>query len=260
MIHHHFYENQIRSYIRQFMGIFSGLQVQTGRSDCDPEMISVPCIMGFRDRVVSALMAGNTQNRMVSLPVMSVYMSNLEMAPDRRKVPSLIDQRVTMPVGGVFPDDLTTLKRAMPVPYNMEVELSIMASNLDQMYQILEQILVLFNPDLQIQKSDSPLDWTMISSVELVGISNEENYPIAATNRTIIWSLTFKLPIFISIPMGVRDDLVRKISIDIANGTTRTMEVDSEGNIVPFGSDSLGKVTVTQEDFLNKNGPKNPKS
>jgi hypothetical protein len=182
------------------------------------------------------------------------------MAPDRRKVPSLIDQRVTMPVGGVFPDDLTTLKRAMPVPYNMEVELSIMASNLDQMYQILEQILVLFNPDLQIQKSDSPLDWTMISSVELVGISNEENYPIAATNRTIIWSLTFKLPIFISIPMGVRDDLVRKISIDIANGTTRTMEVDSEGNIVPFGSDSLGKVTVTQEDFLNKNGPKNPKS
>lgn len=253
MIYHYFYQQQLRSYIRQFMSIFSGLQVQTGRSDCEPEMISVPCIMGFRDRVVSAIMSGNTQNRMMSLPVMSAYMVNLEMAPERRKAPALIDQRVMMNVGGVFPDDLTTLKRAMPVPYNMEVELSIMASNVDQLHQILEQILVLFNPDIQIQRTDSPYDWTMITSVELTNISNEENYPIADKGRTIIWTLTFKMPIFISVPIGVKDDLVRKITIDIANGTTRTMEVDADGNIVPFGGDSLGTVTITQEDFLKQN-------
>ena len=255
MIYHYFYQQQLRSYIRQFMAIFSGLQVQTGRSDCEPEMISVPCIMGYRDRVVSAIMSGNTQNRMMSLPALSAYMVNLEMAPERRKAPALIDQRVTMDVGGVFPDDLTTLKRAMPVPYNMELELSIMASNVDQLHQILEQILVLFNPDIQIQRTESPFDWTMLTSVELVGISNEENYPIADKGRTIIWSLTFKMPIFIGVPMGVKDDLVRKITIDIANGTTRTMEVDADGNIVPFGSESFGTVSITQEDFLKQNPP-----
>ena len=252
MIHHYFYDNQIRSYLRQFMTIFSGIQIKTGRGKCDEEMVSVPCIMGFRDRVVSAIMSGNTQNRIMSLPALSAYMVNLELAPERRKAPALIDQRVTMPVGGVFPDDLTTLKRAMPVPYNMEVELSIMTSNVDQMYQILEQVLVLFNPDLQIQKHDSPLDWTMLSSVELISISNEENYPIADKGRTIIWTLAFKMPIWLSIPIGVRDDLVRKITIDIADGTVRTMEVDSDGNIVPFGSKSLGTVSISQEDFLNQ--------
>jgi hypothetical protein len=252
MIQHYFYENQIRSYIRQFMAIFHGLKVKTGKDDCDEDFISVPCIMGFRDRVVSAIMAGNTQNRMVSLPAMSAYMVGLELAPERRKAPSYVDQRVVMPVGGVFPNDLTTLKRAMPVPYNMELELSIMASNLDQMYQILEQILVLFNPDLQLQKSDSPNDWTLLTSVELTGISNEENYPIADKGRTIIWSLAFKMPILISIPMGVRDDLVRKIVIEIANGTNRTMEVDADGNIVPFGNSVVGVVTVTQDDYIQK--------
>ena len=92
----------------------------------------------------------------------------------------------------------------------------------------------------------------MLSSVEWISISNEENYPIADKGRTIIWTLAFKMPIWLSIPIGVRDDLVRKITIDIADGTVRTMEVDSDGNIVPFGSKSLGTVSISQEDFLNQ--------
>jgi hypothetical protein len=60
------------------------------------------------------------------------------------------------------------------------------------------------------------------------------------------------MPIWLSIPIGVRDDLVRKITIDIADGTVRTMEVDSDGNIVPFGSKSLGTVSISQENFLNQ--------
>ncbi len=62
MIQHYFYENQIRSYIRQFMSIFYGLHVKTGKGECEEEYISVPCIMGFRDRVVSALMAEYTKS------------------------------------------------------------------------------------------------------------------------------------------------------------------------------------------------------
>ena len=46
-----------------------------------------------------------------------------------------------MKVGGIFPDDLTVVKRAMPVPYDATIELSIYASNTQQMHQMLEQIL-----------------------------------------------------------------------------------------------------------------------
>jgi hypothetical protein len=243
MIHNYFYDAQLRAYMLQFITIFQGLQVQTGKGECDEaQFISVPCVVGTKDRVVAALFAGNTQNRMFSLPTMAVHLQGLEVAPERRKVQAYVDQRVTMKVGGVFPNDLTVVKRAMPVPYNATMELTIYASNTQQMHQILEQILVLFNPDLQIQKSDAPFDWTKLTKVELTDISNEENYPSATEKRIMVWTLTFGMPIFLSIPMGVKDDLVRKIIIQIGTGDfSDIVEVGEDGNIQPFG-DPVAKV------------------
>lgn len=238
MIHTYFYDAQLRAYMVQFIAIFNGLQVQTGYGECnEAQFISVPCVVGAKDRVVAALLAGNTQNRMFSLPMMSVHLQSLAVAPERRKVQAYVDQRVTMKAGGVFPEDLTVVKRAMPVPYNATMELAIYASNTQQMHQILEQILVLFNPDLQIQKSDAPFDWTKLTKVELTDISNEENYPSATDKRILQWTLLFEMPIFISIPMGIRDDLVRKIIIQIGTGDLNSViEVGEDGNIQPFGT------------------------
>jgi hypothetical protein len=238
MINTYWYDGQLRAYMLQFATIFSGLKVQTGKGECDEQQfISVPCVSGSKDRVVAALFSGNTKNRVFSLPIMSFYVQGLEVAPERRKVQAFVDQRVTMKAGGVFPDDLTVVKRAMPVPYNLTMELSIFASNAQQMHQILEQILVLFNPDIQIQKSDAPFDWTKLTSVELTDISNEENYPSATDRRIIQWTLTFRMPIFISVPMGVKDDLVRKVIIQIGVGDyTGISEVDADGEIIPFGT------------------------
>lgn len=249
MINHYFFDNQIRQYLLQFVSIFYGLQVQTGKGECDEEQfITVPVVIGNKDRVVAALMAGNTQNRMFSLPTMSAYLQNLALAPERRRAPGILDQRVTMKVGGVFPDDLTVVKRAMPVPYNATIELAIYASNTMQMHQILEQILVLFNPDLQIQKSDGPFDWTRLTNVELTDISNEENYPASTERRMIVWTLTFTVPIYLSVPLGVRDDLVRKVIIQIGSLDSMTVnEVDVDGNITPFGT-PLAQIEITSRD------------
>ena len=236
MIQYYFYESQLRSYMLQFVSIFYGLRVKTGKGECDEEQfISVPVVIGHKDRVVAALMAGNTQNRTISLPTIAVHLQGLALAPERRRTPGIVDQRVSMPVGGIFPDDLRTVKRAMPVPYNAQLELSIYASNTDQMHQILEQILVLFNPDLQIQKSEGPFDWTRITRVELTDIANEENYPSGTDRRIVQWTLNFEMPIYLSIPMGVRDDLVRKIIVRIGDaGSMQVNQVDVDGNIVPF--------------------------
>lgn len=238
MISHFYYDAQLRAYLLQFCAIFAGLQVKTGIGECDvPEFISVPVVIGNKDRVVAALMTGNTQNRQFSLPTMAVHLTGIAPADERRRVPGHIDQRVTMRAGGVFPDDLTVVKRVMPVPYNVTLELSIYASNTQQLHQILEQILVLFNPDLQIQKSDGPFDWTKLTNVTLNDISNEENYPAGTERRIIVWTLSFTMPIWLSIPIGVKDDLVRKIIIQIGDlSTLHVQEVDEEGNLTPFGT------------------------
>lgn len=237
MIRNFFYDGQIRSYLVQFCSIFYGLQVQTGIGECDvPEFISVPTVVGSKDRVVAAVMSGNTQNRMFSLPAMAANITAISLAPERRKGFGIVDQRVTLKKGGVFPADLTTVKRAVPVPYNMTVELSIYASNSQQMHQILEQILVLFNPDLQIQRTDAAFDWTRITRVELTDIANEENYPSGTERRMIVWTLTFEIPIYLSIPMGVKDDLVRKVIVRISDLSGSNLnEVDQDGHLKPFG-------------------------
>lgn len=249
MINFYWYDGQLRQYLLQFVSIFHGLQVQTGIGECDvPEMISVPIMVGNKDRVVAALMAGNTQNRVFALPTMAAYLTGITPADARRRAPGMVDNRVTMKAGGVFPDDLTVVKRVMPVPYDVTMELSIYASNTQQMHQILEQILVLFNPDLQIQKSDAPFDWTKITNVTLTDVTNDENYPAANERRMIVWTLSFIMPVWLGIPMGIKDDLVRKIVIQLGDlGSMNTLEVDDEGNLTPFGA-SYGTVEITDRE------------
>ncbi len=245
MINHYFFDNQIKSYVLQFASIFYGLQVRTGKGKCGEEqMITVPVVVGNKDRVVAAIMAGNTSNRVFSLPTLSIHLSALALAPERRRTPGMLDQRTHMRVGGVFPDDLTVIKRAMPVPYNATIELTLYASSTQQRDQILEQILVLFNPDVQIQKSDGEFDWTRLTKVELIDISNEENYPSSTDRRMIVWTLTFEVPIYLSIPLGVKDDLVRKIIIQIGSLDSMVVnEVDVDGQILPFGN-PLARIEV----------------
>lgn len=235
MISYYWYEGQLRKYLIQFCNIFTGLKVQTGKGECEvPEFMSVPIRIGSRDRVVAAIEAGNTQNKPFSLPAMAAHMTGLTMSPTRKGV-GVVDRRVALPQGGVWPDDLKTITRVMPIPYVMSLELSIYTSNMDQLHQILEQILILFDPQLQIQTTDGAFDWTKITSVELMNINNEENYAPGADRRTIVWSLNFEMPIYIATPFDVNNDLVRKILIRVGDLEGYMPEqVEADGSLSPF--------------------------
>lgn len=259
MIDFYFYEGQLKSYLVQFCNIFSGLKIQTGKGECDePEFISVPIVIGSRDRVVAAIQAGNTQNRPFALPIMAANLAGLELSPDRKGI-GVVDSRTFLPAGGIYPDDLRVVKRVMPIPYTMSIDLSICTSNTMQYHQILEQLLMLFDPTLQIQTSDAAFDWTKITSVELVGITNEENYPAASDRRVINWTLSFRIPIYISAPVDVKNEVVRRIMIQIGDlDQFRVNEFNEDGELVPFadpyaiiqvdGSDVIGLNPVVTDD------------
>lgn len=247
MIDFYYYEGQLRSYLLQFCNIFAGMKVQTGKGECgETEFITVPIVIGSRDRVVAAINAGNTQNKPFSLPAMAANISGLSLSPTRKGV-GVVDKRTFLPAGGVYPQDLKVVTRVMPIQYLMSVELSICASNTQQSHQILEQILMLFDPDLQIQTSDTHFDWTKLTKVELTGISNEENYPAGTDRRIINWTLNFEIPIFIAGPADIREDLVRKIIITIGDLKGFSVnEVDENGNMMPFDT-VYSQFEVTRE-------------
>jgi hypothetical protein len=247
MLTEYFYEGQLRSYLLQFCNIFTGLQVKTGKGECGvEEMMTVPISIGSRDRVVAAIQAGNTQNKPFAVPAMVGNMTAVALSPNRKGV-GVVDRRTYLPQGGIYPDDLKSATRIMPIPYIMSTELSIYASNTQQMHQILEQLLMLFDPILQIQTSDAALDWTKITTVELTGLNNEENYPPAGDRRLIMWTLSFDIPIYISAPVDIKDEIVRKIVIRLGDlDKFQINEYDDQGNMVPFeAGGEYGTITVT---------------
>jgi hypothetical protein len=99
----------------------------------------------------------------------------------------------------------------------MEVSADIWTTNTDQKLQIMEQILYLFNPDFEIQKTDNYIDWTSLSYVELTGTTfSSRTIPVGADSEIDVATLTFSMPIWLSPPVKVKKlGVVQKIIMSI---------------------------------------------
>lgn len=229
----YWYDEQLKRYFVQFAAIFADMLVQVGwREDNEPRMVKVPIYSASKDRVVAAIKAENTQNKLIRFPAFTTRIVNFDLMPERRKSPGGERRNTMMPTGGLFPDDLKVVQQRMPVPYKLTMELGIWVSNMDQHFQIMEQIMMLFNPTLQIQRSEEVTDWTSITSVELVGISPEENFPAGTDRRLINTTMSFEVPIHISAPANVHDKYVKDIYMRIgAVSQSATSSYDIVGEL-----------------------------
>lgn len=212
----YYYNGQIQSYILQFMAVFTGLQVMLGKNATQEErLIDVPIMYGHRDRVVAAIISDNTQNKPLRLPTMSAYMRAIEMAPELYAGTGVERRNTYVPVGGLVPDDMRVVYQRKPLAFKLSMELAIMSSNTKQHLQILEQLLPLFDPQLNIQRSDSLFDMTRLTSVKLTGINTDSNYPIGTESRIVQSTLTFEVPIWLDTPADVRRNFVEKIFLRV---------------------------------------------
>lgn len=245
MIRNYYYNHQLKKATIVFANIFAGMIVKTGMDGCGDILdIPVPIRYGSTDRVAGAIAASNTQNNLHTLPMMSVFLTNIAAAPDRQKGISTTDRRTYLPQGGVFPDDVKVIERVMPIPYNLSFELAIYASNADQAFQIIEQVLMLFDYEIQVQLNDAAFDWAKITCVRLDGdFRNDTNYPVGTDRQIMIWSASFTYETWISPPMNVRNDLIKTIHVNIGEMTQCISgEYDENGDLIPF--DGMGTVVV----------------
>lgn len=231
-----YYDEQFRKYIVQFAAIFMGMQVRVGKRDeVESHLITVPIKFASSDRVVAAIKDENTQNKLLRLPLFACQLTNITLAPELRKGVSQTRRKSYMPAGGVFPDDIAVVEQRMPVPYRAEMELTIFASNQDQHYQMIEQILSVFDPILQIQLTDEVFDWTKITTVELTGINFDENISPGGDRRIIQTTLSFTMPIHLSLPNRVHNRFIKDIFLrigavatDAANSFDIIADLDSQ--------------------------------
>lgn len=232
----YWYDHQIKRYVSQFAAIFQEMYVSVGKNASrDAGLINVPIIVGSLDRVAASAATGHTQNRMIRLPLMSVHVNGYEIRNDRMKGSGVVGRDTYVPLGGTLPQDGVVVTQRMAVPYNLTVNLHVYASNEDQLYQILEQIFVLFNPSLSIQTSDAAFDKARITDVELLNISNEDNFPPGTESGNISVTLTFKIEANMTIPADVHKNLVQKIIMRVS-----AVDDPNVGTIFSSGSNNAG--------------------
>jgi hypothetical protein len=221
----HFYEGQIRKFLTQFIRVLSNFSVETGKGKDDSITLrAVPVVYGDPTRQVANIIRQNSENALQYTPKIAAYVRELNYDRERMQNPYHIEKQHLKERGvdsdGNYTNQLGagyTIEKVMPSPFRLEVTADIWSSNTDQKLQILEQILYLFNPDFEIQKSDNYIDWTSLSYVELTNISfSSRTIPVGADTEIDIASLSFSMPIWLSPPVKVKKlGVVQKIIMSV---------------------------------------------
>jgi hypothetical protein len=237
-----FYDEQIRRFLLQFARIFSNFQVEYGRNEMgkNDTLIRVPVRYGDASRQAQTIIQQNSANELPSTPLMTFYITDFKYDRPRIQDPTFVG---TINVRQRTYDSMTdsyeqtqgnafTIDRLMPVPFEATIKLDIWTSNTNQKMQLLEQILVLFNPALEIQSTDNYIDWTSLSVLYLDDVNwSSRSIPVGTENPIDICTLTFKLPMWLSSPAKVKKlGVVERIIMSVfdADGDINNAVLDND--------------------------------
>lgn len=252
----HFYDGQIRRYITQIIRLMSNFSWKDGSGN----LKQVPVMYGDLTRQVASIISENSENKIPSVPRMSVYVTGLEMDRNRTSDSSYVNkvnirERAFDANGNEYLNTQGknyTVERLMPSPYTLRVNVDIWSSNTEQKLQIMEQILTLFNPSLEIQTTDNYVDWTSLSVVNLEQIQfSNRTIPVGVETEIDVGTLGFSTPIYISPPAKVkRLGVITNIITSIFNEANGDIDLGNAIPIVSAYSDTpfpTEQVTTTTE-------------
>jgi len=200
--------------------MLSGFKVQTA----DGTQKVVPVMYGDISRNAASVIRDNTENKIPSAPRISVYVSDLALDTTRLIDSSYIStvsirERALNEAGEPTAQQGNSyaIQRIAPTPYKLTVKADIWTTNTEQKLQVMEQILVLFNPSFEIQTTDNYVDWTSLTAIYLDGIVfSNRTIPVGIDSDIDVATLTFDTPIWITPPgivtrLGVIQSIVSNI-------------------------------------------------
>jgi hypothetical protein len=228
----YWFSAQLRQYRLQFIRAFSGFSVKTGRGGPNntEELLKVPCRYGDPSRVAATIVKGNSENKALTVPFITCFINSIALSSARRQDPYVIssvqvNERQYDDQANAYTNQIGnryTVQRYMPVPYDLTMQVDIWSNNEDIKEQILEQIFVLYNPTINLQTSNNPIDWTVLTYIELQENINwsSRTIPIGTDNPIDVATLQFKVPIWINPPAKVqRQYIIETIITNIVEGS-----------------------------------------
>lgn len=240
----HWYDGQLRRYWLQFSRIFEGIKYETGvGANGTRALRPFPVHMATKDRMIGHILRNNSENSMISTPQVTFFMTDIQKSDERRQNPNHVSsvnvvERAIDPQTNKYTGErgrAYTVERFMAIPYDMTMQVDVWTSNEEQKHQFMEQILCLFNPSIDLQTSDNPLDWTSLGIVTLDTVSwTNRTMPIGTDSDIEVSSLTFKVPIWISPPAKVKkQNIINQIITNISMLKHEDLET-LKGEDTPF--------------------------
>ena len=217
----YFYHEILRRTVIAFGSLFNEISIKhTNNSGNVASVIKVPLAYGPTQKFLARLEQSPDLNKpvQITLPRMSFEFTGLTYDPTRKSTTT----QTFIAKSAV--DGTETKKVYLPVPYNMQFELSIMSKLNDDALQIIEQILPFFQPaysmtielvDIINEKRDIP--------VVLENITMQDDYEgNFTTRRVLIYTLRFTAKTYLFGPVSsATKDIIKKATIGyIVGGST----------------------------------------
>ncbi len=218
----YFYHEILRRTVIAFGSLFNEITIKhKNNSDSVVSVIRVPLAYGPTQKFLARLnqSADLSKPVQITLPRMSFEFTGLTYDASRK---STTTQTFT---AKSVEDNKEIKKTYLPVPYNMQFELSIMSKLNDDALQIVEQILPYFQPaytmtielvDIINEKRDIP--------VVLENITMQDDYEgDFTTRRVLIYTLRFTAKTYLFGPVSsATKDIIKKSTISYITGDTTT--------------------------------------
>jgi len=224
----YFYHQIFRKSIIAFGSVFNNIVVKRKvpgvKEQSTLESFKVPIQYGPYQKYLAMIAAEPTPERQgvqITLPRMSFEIKGLSYDGSRKVSPTTFMKSLPTE-DSVQTKKPVQYKQYMPVPYNLQVELSILSKNQDDGLQIIEQILPYFHPsvNVSIEIIDETHEERDIAIV-LDGVNYTDDYEgDYSQRRTLIWTLNFTVKTYLFGPIDVEKD-IRKVTIDYRTDIVR---------------------------------------
>jgi hypothetical protein len=217
----HFYYEIIRKTITAFGALFNNIYIKHKNNEGEVvSTIKVPIAYGPTQKFLARLKESPDLNKpiQVTTPRMSMEIIALSYNAQNKGVQTQ---------SFIARDDNGKPRKAyLPVPYTLNLELSIFTKLEDDMLQIVEQILPYFQPSYVVtitvvdeinEKRDIPFTLDNITMTD----NYEGNFD---ERRALIWTLKFSAQIYFFIPISSANatdsEIIKKVSLGFVAGDT----------------------------------------
>ena len=209
----YFYNEILRRTIISFGTLFNNITIEQ-----DNSVLKVPLAYGPTQKFLARIEQSPDLNKptAITLPRMSFEFTGLTYDSTRKVT-------TTQQFSVKDPNDGTEVKKAfMPVPYNMQFELSVMTKLNDDALQIVEQILPYFQPayNLTVELVESIKEKRDIPVV-LENITMEDDYEGDFTKRRVLlYTLRFTAKTYLFGPVSsATKDVIKRATVSYLTGT-----------------------------------------